>query len=122
MIDNADKPDLDLPSLFPKGDQGSILIITRNPDFEIHGSAGSVELKRLKKEEALHLLLKLAVVPRRWDASTEATGYEITITLGYLALTLIQAYTAMTEKICNLKDYLDFRNHYRNERRARPVP
>lgn len=119
IIDNADSPDLDLSLLFPENDWGHILITTRNPDFRTHGNAGSVELKGLKKIEALHLLLKQADVPRPWDASTEATGNEITRALGYLALALIQAGTSIFRKICDLKDYLNFHNHYRSQRRAR---
>ena len=95
IIDNADNPDLDLAGLFPEGDRGHILITTRNPDFRRRGTDGSVELKGLKEQEALHLLLKRADVPR---PSTEATGNEITRTLGYLALTLIQAGTSIFRK------------------------
>ncbi|CZR56280.1 uncharacterized protein PAC_06168 [Phialocephala subalpina] len=120
IIDNADNPDLDLAGLFPEGDRGHILITTRNPDFRRHGTSGSVELKGLKKREALHLLLKRADVPRPWDASTKAAGNEITRTLGYLALALIQAGTSIFRKICDLTDYLNFHNHYRSRRRARP--
>ena len=119
IIDNADNPELDLPLLFPENDWGHILITTRNPDFRIHGSVGSVELKGLKKDEALHLLLRQADLPMPWDASTEATGHEITRTLGYLALALIQAGTSIFRKFCDLKDYLNFHNHYRSQRRAR---
>lgn len=119
IIDNADNPDLDLELLFPETDWGHILITTRNPDFRAHGNAGSVELRGLKKEEALHLLLKHADVPRPWDTSTEATGNEITRALGYLAMAVIQAGTSIFRKICDLKEYLKFHNHYRNQRRAR---
>lgn len=119
IIDNADNPDLDLAGLFPEGDRGHILITTRNPDFRSYGTAGSVELQGLKKREALHLLLKRADIPRPWDASTEAMGNEITRSLGYLALALIQAGTSIFEKFCGLTDYLNFHNDYRSRRRAR---
>lgn len=119
IIDNADNPDLDLAGYFPQGDKGHILITTRNPDFRSHGTAGSVELKGLKKQEALQLLLGRADVPRPWDASTEAAGNEIALNLGYLALALIQAGTSIFRKICDLTDYLNFHNHYRSQRRAK---
>ena len=119
IIDNADNPDLDLASFFPDGDRGHILITTRNPDFRSHGTGGSVELKGLKEQDALLLLLKRAGVPRPWDASIEATGNEIARTLGYLALALIQAGTSIFRKFCDLTDYLDFHNHYRNRRRSK---
>lgn len=119
IIDNADNPDLDLAGFFPEGDRGHILITTRNPDFRSHGTAGSIELKGLKKQEALHLLLGRADIPRPWDASTEAAGNEIAWSLGYLALALIQAGTSIFQKICDLTDYLNFHNHYRSQRRAK---
>ncbi|TVY40129.1 Nephrocystin [Lachnellula subtilissima] len=118
IIDNADNPGLDLTSLFPEGDSGTILITTRNPDFRSYGNSGNIELKGLKEGEALHLLLKQADVPRPWDASTEEAGNEITRTLGYLALALIQAGTSIYRRICDLKDYLNFHKYYRNQRRA----
>src|SRR4051812_1315610 len=60
IIDNADNPELDLASLFPEGDRGHVLVTTRNPDFRRFATAGSIELKGLKKQEALQLLLKRA--------------------------------------------------------------
>lgn len=118
IIDNADNPELNLPHLFPEGDRGHILITTRNPDVRSHATAGSINLKGLKEWEALHLLLKRADIPKPWDASTEAVGNEITRALGYLALALIQAGTSIFRKICDLKDYLNFHEHYRSRRRS----
>lgn len=98
IIDNADNPDLGLTEFCPEGDRGHILITTRNPDFRSYGTAGNIELKGLKKQEALHLLLGRADVPRPWDAFTEAAGTEIAWNLGYLALALIQAGTSIFGK------------------------
>jgi tetratricopeptide (TPR) repeat protein len=95
-------------------------VTTRNPDFRSHATTGSIELKGLKEQEALSLLLKRADVPKPWDASIQAAGNEIARTLGYLALALIQAGTSIFRKICDLKDYLNFHNHYRSQRRAKP--
>lgn len=64
--------------------------------------------------------MKRSDIPRPWDTSTEVAGKEIAQTLGYLALALIQAGTSIYEKICDLKDYLNFHNYYRSQRRARP--
>jgi tetratricopeptide (TPR) repeat protein len=119
IIDNADNPDLDLLQLFPQGDRGHILITTRNPDFRNHGTAGNIELKGLKEGEALHLLLRRAEIPSPWEVSTEVTGHEITRALGYLALAIVQAGNSIMRKICDLKDYLNFHNHYRSQRRAK---
>ncbi|RFU28121.1 hypothetical protein B7463_g8230, partial [Scytalidium lignicola] len=120
IIDNADDPELDLPHLFPEGIRGHIIVTTRNPDFRSHATVGSIKLNGLKESEALHLLFHHADIPRPWDASTEAAGNEITRSLGYLALALIQAGTSIFRKICDLKDYLNFHNHYRNRHLVRP--
>jgi tetratricopeptide (TPR) repeat protein len=119
IIDNADNPELDLTTLFPEGDKGDLLITTRNPDFRSHGTSGSVELKGLKAKEALQLLLRLAGIPKPWDADIEAAGNNIARTLGYLALALIQAGTSIFRKFCDLTDYLNFHQHYRNQRQAK---
>lgn len=119
IIDNADNPDLDLKSFFPRCDRGHVLVTTRNPDFRIHGTAGSIELKGLRAGEALHLLLECAKIARPWDATTEYCGQEISRALGYLALALVQAGTAVFRKICDLKDYLNFHSLYWSKRQAR---
>ena len=113
IINNADDPTLDLQSLFPEGDRGHILVTTRNPHFQIHATVGSAEFKGLTKGEALLLLLKAAGVQRPWDFATEDDGNEITDTLGYLALALIHAGALIFQKICGLKDYLNFYGEYR---------
>lgn len=113
IINNADDPTLDLQSLFPEGDRGHILVTTRNPNSQIHATVGSAEFKGLKKREALLLLLKAAGVQSPWNFSTEHNGNEITDTLGYLALALIHAGALIFQKICGLKDYLNFYNEYR---------
>ncbi|MCJ1244074.1 hypothetical protein MMC30_001271 [Trapelia coarctata] len=112
IINNADDPTLDLQSLFPEGDRGHILVTTRNPNFQIHATVGSAEFKGLEEREAL-LLLRAAGVQSPWDFSTEDNGNEITDTLGYLALALIHTGALIFQKICGLKDYLDFYNEYR---------
>ena len=119
IIDNADNPELDLAGLLPEGDRGHVLITTRNPDFRRFATVGNIELKGLKKQEALQLLLKRAEVPRPWDSSTQAIANNIAKTLGYLALALIQAGTCIFRKICDLKDYLNFHELYRERHRAR---
>jgi hypothetical protein len=113
IINNADDPSLDLQSLFPDGERGHILVTTRNPNFRIHGTAGSTEFKELKQKEALLLLLKAADVPGPWDSSTEDTGNKITKALGYLALALIQAGALILQRSCGMKDFLSFYKRYR---------
>ena len=113
IINNADDPDLDLSDLFPEGDRGHILVSTRNPDFRVHATVGSTEFKGLKEKEALMLLLRAADVPLPWDSATESTGNQITSTLGCLALALVQAGALILQRICEIKDYLDFYAQHR---------
>ena len=91
IIDNADDRSLDLESLFPSSEDAHILITTRCPDFRAHGSLGALELKGLREDEALQLLLTKADIPGPWDMPTREAGNLITKTLGYLALAVIQA-------------------------------
>jgi tetratricopeptide (TPR) repeat protein len=81
-----------------------------------------MELKGLREEEALHLLLKIADIAEPWDASTKAAGNQITRTLGYLALAVIQAGNSIYQKLCNLGDYLGWHEHYRRKRQQSHAP
>jgi tetratricopeptide (TPR) repeat protein len=115
IVNNADDPNLELSNLFPEGERGHILVTTRNPDFRIHGTVGSAEFDGLQEREALLLLLKAADIRSPWDASTEDSGNQITNTLGYLALALMQAGALILQGICDIKDYLIFYNQNRRD-------
>ncbi|MDI1487219.1 MAG: hypothetical protein OHK93_006488 [Ramalina farinacea] len=119
IINNADDPGLDLLGLFPEGDRGRILVTTRNPDFRIHGTAGSTEFKGLKQEEAFVLLLRAAVIPEPWTAPIEEKAREIVEALGRLALALVHAGAHILQRMCNLHDYLEFYNEYRSRLSSR---
>lgn len=114
IINNADDPLLDLANLFPEGDRGCILVTTRNPNLKIHGTAGAIEFKGLKDDDALLLFLRAADTPRPWTSAVEATANNIADTLGRLALALVQAGALIMQRMCALKDYLDFYNTYRS--------
>ncbi|EAW20855.1 tetratricopeptide repeat domain protein [Aspergillus fischeri NRRL 181] len=119
IIDNADSPELHLPSLFPPGDRGHILVTTRNREIQRYGNVGSIELGKLGEEEALYLLLNSAEISPPWDKSTETKGKEIAKILGYLALAIKQAGSAISRKLCNLEDYLAFYQYYRKKRKQK---
>jgi hypothetical protein len=120
IINNADDPNLDLQDLFPEGDRGNILFSTRNPNFRVHATVGSTEFKGLKEEEALTLLLRAADVPLPWDSATERSGNQITSALGYLALALVQAGALILQRICEIKNYLEFYDQHRKELSLHP--
>lgn len=115
IINNADDPSLDIQTLFPQGERGFILVTTRNPNFGIHQTVGAAEFKGLEQDEALHLLLRAAGVPRPWAHTIEDLGNKIADALGYLALALIQAGALIFQKWCDLQDYLAFYNEYRRK-------
>lgn len=114
IIDNADDPTLILRDLYPPGDSAHILVTTRNPDFRQEGSLGYLELKGLKEEEALQLLLTKADIPKPWDFTTIEAGNLIAKTLGYLALALIHAGNCIYRRICSIGDYLNLHSASRN--------
>lgn len=119
IINNADDPSIDLPSLFPEGERGHILVTTTNPHFRIHRTVGSTEFNGLKHTDALLLLLKAADSPRPWTPADESIGTKIVDALGYLALPVIQAGALILQRICEMQDYLDFYNKFRSNVGAR---
>ena len=108
IINNADDPSLDLYTLFPEGERGHVLVTTRNPDFRVHATVGATEFGGLEQRDALTLLLRAAAIPKPWDSNTISGGNKIASTLGCLALALVQAGALILQRICEIKNYLDF--------------
>ncbi|WEW55764.1 hypothetical protein PRK78_001197 [Emydomyces testavorans] len=113
IINNADDPNLDLHSLFPEGERGCILVTSKNPNSCIYATVGSTEFAGLKEDDAVALLLKAADIPKPWDEGSRTTASQIANALGYLALALIQAGELVLQRICSLKEFLNFYNAYR---------
>ncbi|TVY67461.1 Protein SERAC1, partial [Lachnellula suecica] len=90
IIDNADDPNLDISKFFPLGTKGTLLITTRNPDFQRYASAGSCRVDEMSPGDATNLLLKTAALQNIQDKEKE-TAEKVVKTLGYLALAIIQA-------------------------------
>ncbi|KAI0452855.1 tetratricopeptide repeat domain-containing protein [Xylaria acuta] len=108
LIDNADDADVQLEDYFPKGVGGHILITTRNSAFRVLGNVepGYYDFSGLDFDEASKLLLKASSLPRPWESSWESLASNITKTLGYLALAIVQAGAAIRERLCNLQGFL----------------
>ena len=68
IIDNADDPKMDISTIFPVGNRGSILVTTRNPHCTIHATVGSHELGKMGLDEGVKLFLRAANMN---DASSE---------------------------------------------------
>jgi hypothetical protein len=121
IIDNADSPDLHFERLIVPGERGHILVTTRNPSLRRQGNVGNVELKGLKERDAFQLLMRVADIKQPWDTPTERAGNEITQTLGYLALAVIQAGNTIYNKLCKLTEYLTFFQRFLEKRREKMV-
>ncbi|KAK8140421.1 kinesin light chain [Apiospora sp. TS-2023a] len=109
MIDNADDHDIDLEELSPKGDRGSILATTRNPEKSDYGNAGRrfLTLEKMNNDDANELLLKAAEEPRRTES---ILGYASRICehLYYLPLALVHAGKAIHHHGLGLSQYIDY--------------
>ncbi|KAK5106289.1 hypothetical protein LTS08_000407 [Lithohypha guttulata] len=109
IVDNADDPDLDMPSVLPIGTRGHILITSRNPNVKDHATAGTIHLTKMEPEEAIDLLLRTAYPD---DASARARNtyrncaMGIAEQLGYLAIALRHAGSTIRRKIYTIEKYL----------------
>ena len=91
IIDNADNPKMNISTIFPVGNRGSILVTTRNPHSKIHATVGSHELGEMGLKEGVELFLRAADIE---DASSSLIQKEARIivnTMGCLTLAIVQA-------------------------------
>lgn len=122
IIDNADDPRTHIEGLFPEGERGHILVTTRNPALQLHGTVGarSFHFEELKDNEANYLLLKAANKPSPWDLRTQELASAITKTLGFLPLALVHAGRAIMNGFCTLGNYIDsYDMNWQRVRRSR---
>ena len=107
IIDNADDPGVKLEKYFPRGNRGSILITTKSPAHILHGNVGPgyYDFQGLDYREATSLLLKASSHPAPWDMKLELLAAKTAETLGCLALAIIHAGAAISQRLCTLKDY-----------------
>ena len=106
VIDNADDPSIDVSEFFPAGNNGSILLTTRNPQCKIHSTVGFCELGQMGPDEAVTLLLKASGD----DDANEAVQKEavmVTQILGFLALAIVQAGAYIQQGFCSIGEYCD---------------
>lgn len=60
VLDNANDPKMNISNFLPTAGNGHVLITTRNPGAQIHGTIESFQFKGMDPEEAITLLLRLA--------------------------------------------------------------
>jgi tetratricopeptide (TPR) repeat protein len=108
IIDNADDPKLDISGFFPRGSKGSILITTRNPDFQKYATAGSsFKVNEMRVEDAVALLLKTAAVENVRDQEERDAATAVVKVLGYFALAIIQAGAVIRQGLCSLLGFCE---------------
>ncbi|KAK1750460.1 hypothetical protein QBC47DRAFT_426219 [Echria macrotheca] len=110
IIDDADFDTTPLEAYFPRGDRGTILITTRNPDYSMHGNIGPRHFSfgGLPTVEAEELLLKASDSPMPWDAASLENARRISQSLGLLPLAIVHAGAVIGNGICDMPNYLDF--------------
>ncbi|KAN0070689.1 hypothetical protein V8E54_011558 [Elaphomyces granulatus] len=112
IIDNADNPDMDISTIFPVGNRGSILVTTRNPHCTIHASAGSHNLGEMGPEDGVKLFLRAANVEDASEPIQEEAD-AIVDTLSCLALAIVQAGAYVQQGLCSIGEYRDIYSHQR---------
>lgn len=121
ILDNADDPSLSISQFFPVGNRGTIIITSRNPDCRSHATVGSRELREMKGDEAINLLLKSGDLPSE-DEDLRVLAQPIVQTLGYLALAVNHAGASIRQRICSLEDYLaNYTRHRKKLLSSRPA-
>lgn len=105
ILDNADDPSLDILKLFPAGNRGTTLVSSRDPDRRRHATVGSRELREMKIDEAINLLLRSGDLSSE-DQDLRDLALPIVHTLGYLALAVNHAGASIRQRICSLEGYL----------------
>ncbi|KAG9086747.1 hypothetical protein FS749_003417 [Ceratobasidium sp. UAMH 11750] len=110
VFDNADDPNLDVPSFFPQGDHGSILITTRNSHLSIiaQGADPECSVFSMYPGEALELLLKAARL--KIEQMSEADRNIVVKLLqefGHLALAIVHAGAYIQCSPCTVAQYYD---------------
>ena len=112
IIDNADEAGFPVEQCFPGGDNGIILITTRNPMLKVHGTVGPrhFQFAELEEGQSIELLLRAADEPMPWSESTHKSAQDICRTLGYLPLALLHAGRTILGRLCTLDNYLSFFN------------
>src|ERR1700728_4649548 len=106
IFDNADGNPNMMSNSLPLGNQGNVLITSRNPEMKRNVSSDAwIEVEDMEEEDAISLLLKTASLD---DTSEELRQASMPIVreLCYLPLAVDQAGAAIGCGLCDIDDYL----------------
>ena len=112
IIDNADNHEIDYSVFFPSGNQGRIILTTRNPQCRDHATVGYEDLDHLDLEDAQSLLCKAARMTRSLCEDSQKAAEKVIQALGFHTLAIIQAGAYIRLRFCSLKEYPA---HFRHE-------
>ncbi len=104
LLDNADDPSIDVSRYFPPGGRGSVILTTRNPDCKIHATAGSTEVGKMGRDEAMSLLVR-ASGEEETDDGLRNRARPVVELLGYLALGIIHAGAVIRQGFYSFEEY-----------------
>ncbi len=104
---------MDLSKYFPGGARGTILITTRNRDFEKYATVGSNELECMDVSDAASLLLKACKSENSENDTSKALAKQIAETLGCLPLGVVHAAALIRQQVCGLDDYIELFGKHR---------
>jgi tetratricopeptide (TPR) repeat protein len=108
VFDNVDGDPGPIGKLLPPGNQGNVLLSSRNPSMCHNVPPGAwAEVDTLEEEEALSLLFRAALAEDRSSQPLlREAGLAIVKELAYLALAIDQAGAAIAQGVLTFKDYL----------------
>ena len=106
VFDNADgEPDI-VAKFIPPGNQGNLLITSRNPDMRRNVPSGAwVIVDEMEEEDAISLLLRAAFLDQFFNELRQASR-PIVSDLCFLPLAVDQAGAAIASGLCDIHSYL----------------
>jgi tetratricopeptide (TPR) repeat protein len=121
IFDNADgKPSMVSKSL-PPGDQGNILITSRNPEMKCNVSPSAwIKVEEMEEEDAISLLLKAAAFGDETSEELIQASKPIVTVLCFLPLAVDQAGAAIACGLCDIDNYLEMYSECRQNLLAHP--
>ncbi len=91
IIDNADNPKIDYAAFFPSGNNGNIILTTRNPQCRDYATVGFEHLDHLDLQGARSLLFKAAGIKESLREDYSEAAEKVLQALAFHTLAIIQA-------------------------------
>ncbi len=105
IIDNADDPKIDYATFFPSGNNGNIILTTRNLQCRDYATVGFEHLDHLDLQGARSLLFKAAGTKESLREDSSEAAEKVLQALGFHTLAIIQAGAFIKLRRCPLEYY-----------------